>query len=384
MRLYLDHNSTTPLRPEVRERWLELLDAGLGNPSSVHASGRRARAVIDEARARVAAALGVGEEWVIFTSGGTEANNTALAGVLGALAPTAGLVVGATEHSSILEPAKLHASHGRPLEFAPVDAHGVLLPGACIELAANPRCSLLSLMVANNEVGAIAPMSLLAVGLNELGSARPVWHVDAVQALGRMSLDLRGWAVDLASFSAHKLGGPPGVGILVRNPQLPWVPSLLGGGQESDLRAGTESTAALGAAALAIELAVLEREQYAAHTRQLTRELWERLAAQADAQLLGPPIDSESRLCNTLNLRFPGVAGHALVARLDLAGLEVSVGSACSSGALEPSHVLLAMGASEEVARSGLRISMGRTTTREDVHTAGDILVKTLGEIRGK
>lgn len=382
MRLYLDHNSTTALRPEVREHWLELLDAGLGNASSVHDSGRRARAVVDNARERVAAALAVPEEWIVFTSGGTEANNAALFGCLDAAGPSAGLVIGAGEHSSVLEPARVAQANSRPLDFAPLDAHGAPLVADCLDLAARRECAFLSIMTANNEVGSVTPMEALADGLRELGEGRPVWHTDAVQALGRVALDLRGWGVDLASFSAHKLGGPLGVGILARNPQLPWAPRIVGGGQESSARAGTENAPGIGAAALALELSVSERQGYVEHTGALTRALWASLSERTEVQLVGPPIDSEARLSNTLNVRFPNTEGHALVARLDLEGLEASVGSACSSGALEPSHVLLAMGATERDARASLRLSVSRETSHKDIHSAVETLVKTSLAIR--
>ena len=377
MRVYLDHNSTTDLRPEVRELMLELLDARLGNASSVHESGRRARSVLDEARSRVAGALDVPEEWVVFTSGGTEANNAALFGGLEAAGPGAGLVVGASEHSSVLEPAQLLARGGRGLSLAPVDERGVLRVEETLELAGKAGCALLSTMIANNEVAAVAPMAELARGLAEMGQKRPTWHCDAVQALGRVELDLRGWGVDLASFSAHKVGGPLGVGVLVRSPGAAWTPSVIGGGQEGGLRAGTENPAAVAAAALAIELAVSEREQHVERMRELSAELWRRLSSQVDVELVGPSIDDPARLANTLNLFFPGITGHALVARLDLEGLEASVGSACSSGSLEPSHVLIAMGRPEQEARSCLRLSLGRPTSHRDINTAVDTLVKT-------
>jgi cysteine desulfurase len=210
-----------------------------------------------------------------------------------------------------------------------------------------------------------------------MGPLRPLWHCDAVQALGRVELDLRGWGVDFASFSAHKVGGPLGVGVLVRDPAAAWSPSVLGGGQEGGLRAGTENSAAIAAAALAIELAVREREQHVGRMRELSAQLWTELSAQVEVELVGPAIDDEGRLANTLNLSFEGVTGHALVARLDLEGLEASVGSACSSGALEPSHVLMAMGRSEQEARSCLRLSLGRSTSHRDINTAVDTLVKT-------
>jgi cysteine desulfurase len=379
MTLYLDHNSTTPMLPVVRERLLELLAQDLGNPSSVHTSGRRARALIDDARAQVAAALEVPEEWVLFTSGGTEANNAALQGaVLGAPSGEAGLVVSAGEHASVLEPARALQARGHPLALAPIDSSGVLELDRALELAGNPACCVISSLMANNEVGSLAPMAELSEGLAALGKRRPLWHVDGVQALGRVPLELAAWGVDLASFSAHKLGGPLGVGLFVRNPRAPWAPLALGGGQEGGGRAGTENAPALAAAALAVELAVAHREAYASHTRALVSALWQRLDRDLDVILLGPPLGHPARLPNTLQLLLPGLSGEALVARLDLEGLAASVGSACSSGAALASHVLLAMGATKDQARSSLRLSVGAATSHQDIHRAGDILVATV------
>lgn len=378
MRVYLDHNGTTPLRPEARERLVELLGAPLGNPSATHASGRRARAVIDDARAEVAAALGVDEDWVVFASGGTEANNTALRGVIGRAPGSSALLVGATEHSSVLETARALAAEGAELEVVPVDGAGHLDLAGLPELLEARRPALVSFMLANNETGARAPMEALRDCLAAAPS-RPVWHCDAVQGLGKLPLDLAGWGVDLASLSPHKVGGPVGVGILICRPGVDVAPLLTGGGQEVGARSGTESAAAIGAAATAVRLAVSEQEQHARRARELTRALWAGIESlSAGAQLVGPPLEEPSRLPNTLCVLLDGVDGRGLVARLDLEGLEVSQGSACSSGAIEPSHVLLAMGHDESAARSALRLSLGATTTHSDVHIAVERLGKAL------
>ncbi len=379
MRVYLDHNGTTPLRPEVRERYLELLDAPLGNPSATHASGRRARAVVDEARAEVAAALDIPEEWVVFTSGGTEANNTALRGVLGRRAPGAALVVGATEHSSVLETARELEAAGARLALTPVAPTGALDLAVLAEQLEAHEPALVSFMVANNETGAGAPMEALGALLGPPGPGRPVWHCDAVQALGKLPLDLAGWGVDLASLSAHKVGGPVGVGMLIRRPGVDVAPLLTGGGQEVGARSGTESAAAIGAAALAVRLAVEEREAFGRRAAELVEALWRGIQdLRPDARRVGPAPGDEGRLPNTLCVLLRGVDGRGLLARLDLEGLEASQGSACSSGAIEPSHVLLAMGLDDGAARSALRLSVGRSTTHNDVHIAVEKLGKAL------
>jgi len=379
MRVYLDHNGTSPLRREVREHLLTLLDSELGNPSAVHSAGRRARGVLDEARERVAGALRVAEERVVFTSGGTEANNLALSGAF-STPPGGKLVISAVEHPSVLRVAEVLERRGVAVSRAPVDSEGCVVLEELERLVTAPGCRLVSVMTANNEVGSVMPMGEIGEALLRMGGRRPLWHTDAVQALGRVPLDLAGWGIDLASFSAHKLGGPLGVGILVLPSDRGGLsPLLFGGEQESGWRPGTENAPAIGAAALAVELAVREREQFAARARALAGELWSALSGSRTAlRLCGPPLDARDRLTNTLAITVAGADGHALVARLDLAGLAASFGSACSSGAPGPSHVLLAMGLSEEEARGTLRISMGHDTTREDIHMAVEILRRTL------
>ena len=371
MRVYLDHNSTSPMRAEVRSRWLEVADQFLGNPSSLHASGRRARAAVDDARARVAAALGVHEEEIFFTSGATEANNLALFGVLAAAGAQAGLATTAVEHSSVLEPARALEAAGRRVTIVPVDAQGLPAPDAVVHAAAEPAHGLVSVAAANNETGATPDLAAIAQGLRKIRGPRPRFHTDAVQALGRLPVRLQEWGVDLASFSAHKLGGPPGVGILWRARGVGLAPRLHGGGQELALRPGTENVPAIAAAALAIELAAREQPAFAERTALLACNLWTGLSnSLSGLRLIGPAIDSKQRLPNTLCVLVPETDGKVLVTRLDLAGLEVSAGSACASGALEPSHVLSAMGLARDEARSGLRLSLGWNTTAEDCKRA--------------
>jgi cysteine desulfurase len=375
-RIYLDHNSTTPLRPEVRESLCATLDALGGNPSSVHASGRAARHLLDQARERAAAALGVHEDELVFTSGGTEANNLALCGALDAADAEAGLVTTAIEHSSVLEPAQSLSRAGRPVEFVGVDRLGFVDPGEVAARALSSRARLVSVMTANNEIGVLQPIAELA----QARDRRWLIHTDAAQALGRVELRLREWGVELASLSMHKLGGPVGVGILFRRKGVELAPLLRGGGQEYGLRAGTENVAAIVASALAIELAVRERAQLAAQLSALANALWSELhACLPTLRLVGPALDDPRRLPGTLNVLAAHVDGKVLVTRLDLAGLEVSAGSACASGSLEPSHVLLALGHSRDEARAALRLSFGRTNTVDDVHNAVEILRIALG-----
>ena len=373
-RVYLDHNATTPLRPEARAAYLEALE-GTTNASSLHASGRRARARVDEARERVAAALGVAEDEVLFTSGGTESNNLAL---LGAMAgqPEGHIVTTGVEHPSVLEAAAEAQRRGARWVSLAVDGQGTLDEGAYTEALRDPRCRVVSVMRANNEIGTVYPLPEIAQVLRNLSTDhRPVFHTDAVQALGRIPIALDEWGVDLATFSAHKVGGPVGCGVLVRRSGVELANLMFGGGQESELRPGTENVAAIAASAVAIELAVAEQEAYAHRVGALARALWSELhTTLPEARLLGPSIDAAERLPNTVTVSIGDLDGRVLVTRLDVAGLEASAGSACASGSLEPSHVLLALGLSRERARAGLRLSLGRTTTNDDVVRAVEIL----------
>lgn len=384
MRVYLDHNATTPLRPEVRALQDELLAQDLANASSLHAAGRRARDVVDVARERTARALGVEESEVLFTSGGTESNNLALHGAVRARGSEAGLLTTTIEHSSVLGVAEALEEEGRVVHRVPVDAAGRLRLDEFEAKLADDRVAVCSVQAANNEVGVLGPLR----AAREMLDARPVkdrplLHTDAVQSLGRVPLPLE--AVDLASFSAHKVGGPTGVGVLVRRGGVGLRPVARGGEQEAGLRPGTENVIGIACAALAIELAVEEMEAYRSHTLELAHSLWGELASRLPSlRLLGPGLDEPDRLPNTLNVLMEGggIDGRMLVTRLDLEGLEVSAGSACASGSLEPSHVLRAMQLDDEAARAGLRVSLGRTTTRAECAHAVDVLVKVFSSAR--
>jgi cysteine desulfurase len=374
-RVYLDHNATTPMRREVRACLAEALERCTGNPSSVHASGRASRALLDQARERVAAALGVHEDEVVFTAGGTESDNLAVLGCLRAAQEGAALVTTVIEHSAVLGAAAAAEREGHPVTRLPVDSEGRLDPEQALAAVRGSAAALLSVMAANNEVGSLGPLAELGEGLRSLGKMRPVFHTDAAQALGRLPLALREWGIDLASFSMHKLGGPLGVGILYKKKGLQLIALQYGGGQELGLRPGSENVPAISAAALAVELAQKERVAHAARMQALCRSFWgqvQRVLPQA--RVNGPDPAQEARLCNTLNLSLPGIDGRVLVARLDLEGLEVSAGSACASGSLEPSHVLLALGRTSEEARAGVRFSFGSSNDEQDVHTAVDSL----------
>lgn len=379
VRIYLDHNATTALRPEARAAWLEALD-GPSNPSSLHASGRRARHRLDEARERVAGALGVAEDEVVFTASGTEADNLALFGFLEPLGPPAGLLTTTIEHSAVRNAAAELERRGHRWVQAPVDAAGVVDRTAIERALADEPLRLVSILLANNEVGTVQELAPIAELAARAGARL---HVDAVQALGRIPVPLDDPRIDLASFSAHKVGGPVGVGVLVRRADVPLRPLVFGGGQEGGLRSGTEDVPAIVAASVAIELAIAEQRALSARLRTLTRRLWNGLVqANLGARLMGPDLDTPNRLPGTIDVSFGDVDGKVLVTRLDRAGLEVGAGSACASGSVEPSHVLQAMGVDDERARAAVRLSLGRDTTDDDVDKAVEILRTTLGQAR--
>ena len=354
---YLDHNATTPLDPRVREAMLPHLGGDAGNPSSAHRAGRAARAAIEHAREQVAALVGAQPRQVVFTSGGTEANNLALFG-LAALEAPGRLALSPVEHPSVLEPARALERAGWTLDWLPVDGDG-RVDVAAWQPAAPPL--IVSLMWANNETGTVQPVAEVAVRARAMGA---LVHSDAVQALGKLPLDLPGSGVQLLSLSAHKINGPQGVGALVVDPAVDLAPQLLGGGQERGLRSGTENRAGIVGFGMAAELAAAELGARAGRNRALV----ERLAAGLQAL---PGVDlfaaGAERLPNTLMFALDGIDGETLLMALDREGLAVSSGSACHTGTGAPSHVLAAMGITDAVARGAVRVSFGLGSTPDDV-----------------
>lgn len=379
--VYLDHAATTPMVPQA----VEAMTAHLlqtGNASSLHASGRRARRVVEESRETIAQALDCRPGEVVFTSGGTEADNLALKGVLWARRAQdprrTRVLATAVEHHAVLDPlAWLRAREGADVELLPVDAEGRLDPETCrAAIERDPdSVALVSVMWANNEVGTVQPVARVA----EIASAHgiPV-HTDAVQAVGALPVSFAASGVDALALTAHKLGGPYGVGALVCRRELPLEALAHGGGQERDIRSGTLDVPAIAGFAAAVELAVKEQAAYAVRVAALRDRLVEGvLAAVPDAVLNGPPAHGggEDRLPGNAHFSFPRCEGDSLLMLLDARGIECSTGSACSAGVPQPSHVLLAMGRSEAEARSSLRFSLGHTSTETDV----DAVVAAIG-----
>jgi len=367
-RAYLDHAATTPMRVEAREALVAHLDL-VGNPSSLHAAGREARRVVEESRETVADALGCRPGEVVLTAGGTESDNLALKGLFwsrrAADPRRVRVLVSAVEHHAVLDTAVWLAEHeGATLELLPVDARG-RLDVAALEatLAADPTSvALVSVMWANNETGVLQPVEAVVTAARAHGV--PV-HTDAIQAVGSVPVDVAASGVDLLTATAHKVGGPHGAGVLVARRGLDLTPLLHGGGQERDLRSGTVGVPAVAGLAAAFESAVKEQVDHATRVSHLRDTLVEGVRAVVPDVVLNGG-DAE-KLPGIANLRFPECEGDSLLMLLDAQGVEVSTGSACSAGVPQASHVLLAMGQSEEEARSSLRFSLGHTSTEADV-----------------
>jgi len=380
--VYLDHAATTPMVPAALEAMTAHL-AHVGNASSLHASGRRARRVIEESRETIAQALGCRPGEVVFTSGGTEADNLALKGVFWArrmLDPRrVRILAPAIEHHAVLDPlhwlAEPRDGHsGAQVELLPVDEEGRLRIEPLAEaIARDPgTVALVSVMWANNEVGTVQPIADVVGLVSAYGI--PV-HTDAVQAVGAVPVDFATSGVDSLALTAHKLGGPYGVGALVVRRELAVTALMHGGGQERDIRSGTLDTPAVAGFAAAVEVAVKEQGAYAARVSALRERLVRGVVeAVPDAVLNGPATDAD-RLPGNAHFSFPGCEGDSLLMLLDAQGIECSTGSACSAGVPQPSHVLIAMGRSEEAARSSLRFSLGHTSTEADV----DALTAAIG-----
>ncbi|GEA80403.1 cysteine desulfurase family protein [Cellulomonas uda] len=367
---YLDHAATTPMLPQAARVLTEEL-ARTGNPSSLHASGRAARRVVEEARERLAASLGARPSEVLWTSGGTEADNLAIKGLFWARrtqdASRRRILVSAVEHHAVLDPAFWMAEHaGAELVLLPVDHEGVVdLDALRAELEANAEhAALLSVMWANNEVGTLQPLAEVVALARRYGV--PV-HADAVQAVGQVPVDFAASGLDALTVTGHKVGGPGGAGALLARRGLELTPVLHGGGQERGVRSGTLDAALLASFAVAVEEAVTTRASAAPRLAALRDELVAGVRAIDPTAVLRGPADPARRLPANAHLTFPGCEGDSLLYLLDSAGVEASTGSACQAGVPRPSHVLLAMGVDEDDARGALRFSLGRTSTSDDV-----------------
>jgi len=381
MAVYLDYNATTPVAPAVLEAMLPFLGDNFGNAGSVHSAGQRARAAVDAARESVAALIGAKPSEIVFTSGGTEADNLAVFGTLAASArPRKHVITTAVEHHAILHSCEELARQGIDVTVVPVrrgpESQGVVDPEE-IRRALHPETVLITVMHANNELGTIQPIEEIARIASEAGVR---FHCDAVQSAGKVPLDVNRLGVDLLSISAHKFYGPKGVGALFVRTGINIAPRAFGGHAERDRRPGTENVPGIIGIGKAAEVA---RKLLAEDSARIA-PLRDRLESEILARIPSARVngDPRHRVPNTTNISFPGAAGEALLIALDLQGVECSTGAACSSGSTEPSHVLTAAGLSRDDARASLRFSLGRPTTAAEIDRAIGIIPGVVERIR--
>jgi len=378
MRIYFDHNATTPVDPAVVEVMSRVLAQDFGNASSVHHFGQRAKGVLDEARSAVASLIGGEPSEVVFTSGGTEADNFALRGAAEALEPTGRrhLIATGIEHEAVLNTLKALARRGWTITLLPVDRSGIVSPDALIE-ALTDNTAVVSVMHANNEIGTVQPVAALAQAAHARGA---VFHTDAVQSVGKIPVDTRQLGVDLLSLSAHKFSGPKGAGALWIKRGTRVSAILTGGKHERNRRAGTENVPAVAGFGVAAQLAMKRLATEGPRVAALRNRLEETILARVSGTAINGA--REPRVPNTSNISFEGIEAESLLIALDLEGIAVSTGSACSSGTLEPSHVLRAMGLPTHRTQNSIRISLGAGNTSTDVDYFLEKLPLVVGKLR--
>jgi cysteine desulfurase len=381
--IYMDHSATTSVRPEVLNAMLPYFASEYGNPSSIYTIGQEARKAVDDARERIARVLGARMSEIVFTSGGTESDNAALKGVAFALrALGKHIITTAIEHHAVLHTCYQLEQFGFDITYLPVDEHGLVSPRDVVD-AITDETILVSVMMANNEIGTIQPIEKITRLVKAEANRRNlsvVMHTDAVQAAGFLDINVRSLGVDLLSLSAHKIYGPKGVGLLYVKRGTPFEEQNAGGGQERQRRSGTENVPGIVGFGEALHLIASEREENSEHCLRLRERLTQGIFEAIDGvRLNGHP---EHRLPNNVNISIQGVEGEPVLLGLDFAGVCASSGSACSSASLEPSHVLLAIGLTAEMAQSSLRITLGRDNTEEDVDYLLSILPGMIGKLR--
>jgi cysteine desulfurase len=377
-RIYLDHNATTPLLPEVIDRMTGVLRDQFGNPSSVHHFGQQAKASVDEARTDVATLIGADPSEVLFTSGGTESDNIAIRGAADAFEPSGRrhLIASSIEHEAVLNTLKALAKRGWQTTLLPVDQTGIVTPDA-LRAALTDATAVVSVMHANNEIGTIQPIAELAALAHERGA---LFHTDAVQSAGKIPLNVKTLGADMLSMSAHKFYGPKGVGGLWIKRGVRVLPLLTGGRQERSRRAGTENVAGIVGMGAAARIAAGKMKDEGVRLAALRDRL-------EDGILRGVPGTAvngarETRVPNTTNISFDRVEAEALLIALDLEGIAVSTGSACSSGTLEPSHVLKAMGFNPHRAQNSIRFSLGAMNTEAEINRVIEVLPRIVEKLR--
>lgn len=381
--IYMDHSATTPVRREVLEAMLPYFTTEFGNPSSIYTIGQEARKAVDDARESIARIIGARMSEIVFTSGGTESDNAALKGAAFALRSLGNHIITTTiEHHAVLHTCYQLEQFGFEVTYVPVNEHGLVDPLDIIE-AITDKTILVSVMMANNEIGTIEPIANIAKLVKTEASRRNqtiIMHTDAVQAAGFLDINARSLGVDLLSLSAHKIYGPKGVGMLYVKRGTPFEEQNAGGGQERQRRSGTENVPGIVGFAEALRLAASERDEVSARClrlrEKLTQGIFETIPG---ARLNGHPT---LRLPSNVNISFEGVEGEPVLLGLDFAGVCASSGSACSSASLEPSHVLLAIGLTAELAQGSLRITLGRDNIEEDVDYLLSILPDMISKLR--
>ena len=365
MQIYLDHGATTPARPEVIDLMTEIMRSQWGNPSSLHQWGERSTMVIERSRLQVASLINADPEGIVFTSGGTESDNMALMGVARQYQRPQHMVVSSVEHSAVRLPAMYLEQNGWEITYLPVDRYGQVSPQD-LARSLRPNTVLVSIITAQNEVGTIQPIDKLG---QICRGANVLFHTDAVQAIGKMPIDVQALPIDMLSMSAHKFYGVQGIGAIYINPlttnKRSLIPLIQGGGQERGYRSGTESVAAIAALGLAAELAEKELSIESARLSKLRDRLFTLLADIHD--LIPTGAMGTARLPHHLSFYHKQINGRRLVREMNLAGIAISSGSACSSGAIEPSSILLKMGYSETDARNSIRLTLGKSTTEADI-----------------
>lgn len=379
--IYLDHAATTPVRPEVKEEMLPFIEGEFGNPSAVYSIGTNNKEAISAARRKIAALLGAESSEIIFTSGGTESDNWALRGV--ALTylmkkESVHIITSSIEHHAVLHTTEFLERIGCRVTYLDVDQDGFVNPQD-VENAIEDDTRIISIMTANNEIGSIQPIAEIGRIAHENGI---LFHTDAVQAFGHIPISVNDMNIDLLSASAHKFGGPKGIGFLYRRNSVKMENLIFGGGQERGLRAGTENVAAIVGMAKAAVLSCENMEEEMERERKMCRLFLQDLTDGTDDIHLNGPAIGENRLPNNLNVEFKGVLGESMLIMLDMEGIAASAGSACSAGAVDPSHVLLAIGLHPDAVKSSLRFTIGEENTLDELELTAGIIRKIVEKLR--
>ncbi len=381
--IYMDHGATTPMRSEVLEAMMPYFTESFGNPSSIYTLAQETRNAVEDARRFVANSIGSRASEICFTSGGTEADNAAIKGVAMSMKNLGNhIITTSIEHHAVLHTCHQMEKFGFDVTYIPVDDKGFVSAKDVLD-AITDKTILISVMLANNEIGTIQPIKEIAGKIREYSDKNGktiVFHTDAVQAVGHLPVDVKDLGVDMLSVSGHKFYGPRGVGALYIKRGTPFEPLIIGGGQERQRRSGTENVPGIVGLSKALELSVKEMELESSRQIKIRNHIFDYLKKNTDDILING--DQINRLPNNVNVSFPGIEGESILLALDLGGVSASSGSACSAASIEPSHVLLAIGRSAEQARGTIRITIGRTTTNEDVQYMLNLLPNIVNKLK--